>query len=225
MEMKVCIKCEIEFPITNEYFSKAKGNKDGLKNICKKCDAKWQKQYREAHKEIVSKWNKQYKEKHKEYTKQYVKQYNKTHKEYFAKYHAKYHTKYKEIICERSRQYSKKNRDKRNILNQYRKSKERKLSYTLTNEQWKRIKQCFNNECAYCGRTLKLTQDHVIPLSKDGEYGVSNIVPACGSCNSSKHDKDFKEWYPKYKYYSKKREKAILEFLGYKDNEQQLSII
>jgi hypothetical protein len=40
-----------------------------------------------------------------------------------------------------------------------------------------------------------------------------------------KNDMDFSMWYPKYKYYSKKREAIILEYLDYKNNNQQLSIL
>ena len=32
----------------------------------------------------------------------------------------------------------------------------------------------------------RLTQDHVIPLSKGGQHIKENIVPACPSCNSKK---------------------------------------
>lgn len=47
----------------------------------------------------------------------------------------------------------------------------------------------------------------------------------CISCNSSKRDKDFFEWYPTYKHYNQEREKFILEYLGYTtDDTQQLSI-
>lgn len=46
--------------------------------------------------------------------------------------------------------------------------------------------------CFYCGKPLKRDQmhfDHYIPLSKGGEHVASNIKPACGPCNMSKHDK------------------------------------
>lgn len=53
------------------------------------------------------------------------------------------------------------------------------------------------NRCAYC--LEKLTSgnthlDHVIPLSKGGIHGPSNLVIACGQCNASKSDKFLSIW-------------------------------
>ena len=103
-------------------------------------------------------------------------------------------------------------------------AKKKTLPASLTVKQWKQIKQSFDNKCAYCGRELPLTKDHFIPVTKNGEYTLNNIVPACRSCNVSKHNKDFFQWYPVQNFYSKDREKKILKYLGYKNNEQQLKI-
>jgi hypothetical protein len=46
--------------------------------------------------------------------------------------------------------------------------------------------------CAYCGKIhpdSKLTRDHVIPKSKGGKDIWTNVVTACGSCNSKKDDR------------------------------------
>lgn len=116
--------------------------------------------------------------------------------------------------------------EKRRQSAQRYKARKRSLLSTLTLEQWANIKRHFNNCCAYCGNNSLLTQDHLVPLSKGGEYTHNNIIPACKSCNSSKGPRSFFEWYPKYRYYSKKREKAILEYLNYdKQNNQQLALI
>lgn len=58
----------------------------------------------------------------------------------------------------------------------------------ITPEVWGEILEYFNHACAYCLRQdVKLTMDHVIPLSKGGDHTVQNLVPACKSCNSSKN--------------------------------------
>lgn len=64
----------------------------------------------------------------------------------------------------------------------------------VTVEQWDQIKQLFDYKCAYCFRRVYLTQDHFEPLSKGGKHHAANIVPACRSCNSSKHSKGYLMW-------------------------------
>lgn len=51
---------------------------------------------------------------------------------------------------------------------------------------WKELKLAYRGRCAYCDRRRKLTIDHVIPLAKGGAHTLSNIVPACKSCNCKK---------------------------------------
>jgi 5-methylcytosine-specific restriction endonuclease McrA len=61
----------------------------------------------------------------------------------------------------------------------------------LTAAQWQAIKDHFDHCCVYCGRHMqRLTQDHIIPLSKGGSHTMSNIVPACQSCNSRKGNRE-----------------------------------
>jgi 5-methylcytosine-specific restriction endonuclease McrA len=50
-------------------------------------------------------------------------------------------------------------------------------------------------ECAYCGATERLTWDHLIPRARGGPDTISNQVPACATCNSSKGDRDAVEWF------------------------------
>lgn len=50
-----------------------------------------------------------------------------------------------------------------------------------------------NGKCMYCDASAT-TFDHVIPVSKGGTADISNIVPACVSCNSSKGNRDLDVW-------------------------------
>lgn len=73
--------------------------------------------------------------------------------------------------------------------------------YDLGSEQaislvdWMSILESYNHRCAYClrefGAQLRPSMDHFIPLSKGGLHAASNVVPACRSCNSSKHNRIF----------------------------------
>lgn len=60
----------------------------------------------------------------------------------------------------------------------------------FTATEWLVLQVCFGHRCAYCDahKRGELTQDHIVPLSKGGAHTLSNIVPACKSCNSKKHD-------------------------------------
>jgi 5-methylcytosine-specific restriction endonuclease McrA len=61
-----------------------------------------------------------------------------------------------------------------------------------TTSQWKELCVRHNHTCLGCGRKepeIKLTRDHIIPLSKGGNDTIENIQPLCVSCNSSKKDK------------------------------------
>ena len=64
----------------------------------------------------------------------------------------------------------------------------------ITDADWRSILRQYMNQCAYCGSGGTLTQDHVIPLARDGRHAIGNLVPACGSCNSSKNDRLLVEW-------------------------------
>lgn len=51
----------------------------------------------------------------------------------------------------------------------------------------------YGYHCAYCSGPFEAI-DHVIPLSRGGTAWPANLVPACGSCNSSKCNKSIWEW-------------------------------
>lgn len=53
----------------------------------------------------------------------------------------------------------------------------------------------FNNKCANCGKRKKLTIDHHRPLSKGNPLTLSNAVPLCCNCNSSKGNRRPEKFY------------------------------
>ena len=138
------------------------------------------------------------------------KEYQSLNKETIEKYNGEYRETHKEVATEYAKIYQKNNKEKFNIINERRRSKAKQLISTLTNKEWENIKTIFNNKCAYCGKEKSLTQEHIIPVSKGGNYTKENIICACQSCNSSKGTKDFLTWYKKYKYYSSQREQLII---------------
>jgi 5-methylcytosine-specific restriction endonuclease McrA len=52
--------------------------------------------------------------------------------------------------------------------------------------------------CAYCGNPVEggasLSLDHLVPYSKGGSNDAANLVTACGMCNSSRGNRDWKQF-------------------------------
>ena len=249
-KLKTCTKCGLE--LTEDKFNKDRNSKGGLRTQCKGCRS----QYRQDNKAIISEYNKQYsqanKVAHSDYSKQwyqknrvkqvernkqwqrdnrvvcaeYQKQYRQDNKEAYDKHKKQYYQENIVARAEYAKEHQKVHPELHRIQNQKRRSLKLQLPHTLTMEQWERTKIHFNNRCAYCAEELPLTQDHFIPLSKGGGYIAGNIVPACISCNSSKHNSTFLNWYITHKSYSKDREIKILKYLNCdKQNNQQPSIL
>lgn len=68
-------------------------------------------------------------------------------------------------------------------------------TFTFTLRDWDRLKSRYRNCCAYCGvHSNQLHKEHVIPLERGGRHSLGNILPACPTCNYSKHDSYVMEW-------------------------------
>ncbi|MBO0980674.1 HNH endonuclease [Microbacterium sp. SD291] len=64
----------------------------------------------------------------------------------------------------------------------------------LTPGEWAALQQEWSG-CAYCGASaVPLQRDCVQPISRGGRYTLSNVVPACGSCNASKSNGEVTSW-------------------------------
>jgi hypothetical protein len=267
IKTKICSKCNVDKPLTIDYFHKNKSFKDGFNARCKVCRNEDKKLYRQENSEKIKEYSNKYYCENKEQLSDYKARWYKKNAErvavrakryyndnriniieYQARYrkenpmlvtrrnkmyyknnvekHRRYRENNKEKLSEYSKQYTKKNREKFIFKVQKRNAMKRKLPNTLTVEQWEQARKYFNYECAYCGKKEKLEQEHFIPLSKGGGYTHNNIIPACKSCNCSKRDKYFYEWYHLFEHYDKMREKRIFVYLSCENkNAQQLSIL
>ncbi len=79
----------------------------------------------------------------------------------------------------------------------YAKRRQRRLARVdndLTDAQWAHLLDAWGG-CAYCrGEGPALQKDCVQALSRGGRYTVENVVPACASCNASKHNSEVTGW-------------------------------
>ena len=169
---------------------------------------KWDQRYNEIKDtDEFKKRGKKYRADNRDKIREKQNQYLKDHPEIRKKQRARY------IATENG---YRKTREKERRKDQRRRARKKGLESSLTAQQWEDCKSFFNYTCAYCGKEVDaLTQDHFIAVKNDGEYSRDNIIPVCHSCNSSKRDKDFFEWYPQQEFYSKMREKRIIKYLNY----------
>ncbi len=104
-------------------------------------------------------------------------------KQYMRDYVAKNRTRHNAA----SAQWARNNRDKRNELQQARRSA---YAGHFSRSQWLGIKKAFGFICLRCRKPetllLKLEPDHVVPVARGGSHHPSNIQPLCRSCNAWK---------------------------------------
>lgn len=184
-------------------FNKRKAAKDGLYYLCRKCVLPLNKKSYAKNKqsyllqqrtraaenpEIFKKRSKEQAVKHKDHISAYQKKYRDCHKEESKKYQHEYYKKYTLYIKDRVSRYAKNNPEKVQVLSENKRARKLGLEDRITHKDWIDLLDKYNHQCLWCGRKgIKLTQDHVIPLSKGGRNVIENIQPLCHSCNSTKH--------------------------------------
>jgi 5-methylcytosine-specific restriction endonuclease McrA len=60
---------------------------------------------------------------------------------------------------------------------------------SVTFEAWEGMKKSYNFTCPVCGKSepdIKLTMDHIKPVSKGGTHTIDNLQPLCMLCNCKK---------------------------------------
>jgi len=88
--------------------------------------------------------------------------------------------------------------EKVRFTKQRRRAREMQAEGSHTLEQWEALKRVYGFMCSCCKKQepeIKLSEDHIIPLSRGGTDYITNIQPLCCSCNSRKSVKivDYRE--------------------------------
>ena len=193
---KICKRCGVEKPV--EAFSwhgtVYKGTKY-RRHICIECRSEQDALYRENNREKLKAQQQSY--------------YRKNREKIRLAINRRWEQKRSEILAQQ-RQYYSANRQK--ILQRIRENPEsrnracllrlhRKRAASdgigLSPRQWEILKAIYRSQCAYCGRKTKQLQiEHIVAIANGGKHGLTNIVPACRSCNYQKHTKPAPSYQP-----------------------------
>ena len=206
-EFLTCTKCNVTYPATEEYFykqkytTKTKGTFYKLTHPCRNCRreeaAKKYHENREEDNERSKLWRQNNKQQYKE----------------IQKRKSKNRKEEDQVI---QKEWRKNNKEKTKEYNDRYKEKQ----FKLKTSEWDGCKEYFNNSCAYCGiNELEAKNTQGKNLNKEhamnkGQNDLSNCLPSCTTCNSSKHMDDYTNWFiPENEVFEQERLNKIHKWL------------
>lgn len=191
-ELKTCTKCKEDYPCTEEFFykqkftTKKKGVFYKLTSECKACIKKRSNKWRDENPEKNGISNRRAARKFRE---------NNLEKIRMSKQELRDRGYYRDWYND-NKDKARENRIKR----------EETKSHIINKEEWENCKKYFNYRCTYCGLAIEehfikfkgkyiLGDFHKEHVDDQGANDLSNCVPSCRSCNSTKHKRNLEEWY------------------------------
>lgn len=98
-----------------------------------------------------------------------------------------YYERHREQIIAKVTAYLRERPEVRLQLRQQRRARELSAEGSFTATEWLSLVDAFHHRCAYCGAEGPLHADHRVPLARGGTNFISNILPACASCDQRKY--------------------------------------
>lgn len=150
------------------------------------------REYSEKNKEILKEKHRNYYYANQEQILDRAKVYQQKNKPKLNLKSRKYHWANRERILPLKREYYSAHLDHASVKRSRYRATKFGCEGSHTVEEWKYIKEINGNKCLKCGRTepeIKLSVDHIIPLSRGGTDNIGNIQPLCLSCNKRKFTK------------------------------------
>jgi hypothetical protein len=192
VKTKICNRCNEEKTL-DQYNSIMKYPKTKEPYIyyfpyCIKCNREKSLQNRNENRDRAIQNNKEWKLQNRDRYLDYLSDYHKDNREYESAYMS---------------EWQRNNKDKLKLYAEFR---EMHKTHEITPEEWENCKNYFNYRCAYCNLAieehyikykgkLRLGDFHKDHVNHKGANDLSNCIPACKICNSSKHQYTIDEWY------------------------------
>lgn len=194
MLTKKCPRCGEEKPL--DCFGVCRRARDGKQSRCKPCHVSGVVASQRRNPKERKEANRRYYRNHYEKVRAYGKKYS------HSKYYANIYENRERARLARATEHSKAlarawNASPAGQVSRANKKARRRLAIgvdSVSVTQWTATVAIFGGQCAYCGSQKKITADHFVPLARGGKHSISNMVPACLSCNSSKRASDPFEW-------------------------------
>lgn len=195
---RVCTGCGRCRSLSDFMPDRPRRGKTTLLSRCRDCRAVASRAYREQHRERIL---------------EQQRAWNARNAERLRPYRVEQYQARREEICARERaRYA---RVTAADPNKYRERFHRRRAQiqgnggSYTSEEWQELCAKYGHICLACHRKIKLTVDHVIPISRGGTNDIGNLQPLCLRCNLQKsdrildyrkyHDSLLGEWKPKDK--------------------------
>lgn len=188
--MKVCSVCGNEKSL--DEFYRRKASFDGLSYRCKECTRSDRRTRYANNKEADLERSRKWKADNRERISSYRKTSYRENPDKFRKQSLESRRRRLEKVMEYDRRYKSANRQRCTFHENTRRARLRSAGGSFTTAEWNQLCAFHGNRCLCCGRSskdVKLTIDHVIPVSKGGMNNIDNIQPLCLGCNSRKKDK------------------------------------
>lgn len=194
---KQCCVCKQVFPRTNQHFHRNKAKKDGLCDMCKKCNSAKVRRWQKDNPEKTRAKQKQWVEKNPEKVTEYQRRFYRDNRERESIRKRKAREQDPEKFRKRAREYAQTNPETTQAKRLRHLALKRNANGNFTGSDIKRMTQEQNGCCYYCGKQTALTVDHKMPLSRGGSNSTDNLCMACRFCNSQKgarSEQEYREW-------------------------------